>query len=697
MLAPFFLLGLLAIGVPIWLHRVARANPVRHPFPSLMLLEHSETERTAKRTLRYWLLLLLRVLLIAALALAFAGPLWRNDETTALAANARLHAIVVDASFSMQHRDRWSRTLAAAESVLENLRSADQVMLVRASGRRMDIVQEPIPARDAGMLRAKLGSLAPGRERLDFGFAMSSAEQWLRTPRPPVLLHMISDFQRSGAPLRFADLEPPAGSQLVMHDVSGPERDNVFIADVSLSEGDTRALEIEVRSTSDTPQDRDVVVLIDGKEHARRRARLDASASGSMSELAVVGEGGGRVGANRQSSVPQNSLPDVEIERTQVVFEDVPFAAGAHRIEVRLEPNDVLADDDRFFAVLENADPQALLLTRNDDADDGAYFAAAIGALTAPRVNVTRQSAGGFEANGFGDYSVLVVPDIFALSDRTAAQLEQYVRAGGALLTTLGASAEGAQHKLFPDWRIDKPRPRLARIGQIDASHPILREAPEWYRVRFFRQRPVEIGSEDRALISYADGTPLLIERTLGAGRMLVLTAPIDRQWNDLAIHPVFVQFISQAVRYLIGGDSSMASVTVGAPVLTGLTEGAGGQIFDPNGERVLGLAATTNADRLMPKEIGFYEIRQAHGARWLAVNTDRRESDLRRLEPDYLARWQALRQRPARAEMPAAQIEQVSEQRSLGPLLLWLAALLLVAEVLMANRYLAVRREAAR
>src|SRR5690606_37924588 len=137
---------------------------------------------------------------------------------------------------------------------------------------------------------------------------MSSAEQWLRTPRPPVLLHMISDFQRSGAPLRFADLEPPAGSQLVMHDVSGPERDDVFIADVSLSEGDTRALEIEVRSTSDSPQDRDVVVLIDGKEHARRRARLDASASVSMSELAVVGEGGGRVGANRQSSVPQNSL-----------------------------------------------------------------------------------------------------------------------------------------------------------------------------------------------------------------------------------------------------------------------------------------------------------------------------------------------------------------------------------------------------
>jgi hypothetical protein len=38
-LAPLFLAGLLAIGLPIWLHRVARANPTQHPFASLMFLE----------------------------------------------------------------------------------------------------------------------------------------------------------------------------------------------------------------------------------------------------------------------------------------------------------------------------------------------------------------------------------------------------------------------------------------------------------------------------------------------------------------------------------------------------------------------------------------------------------------------------------------------------------------------------------
>src|SRR5690606_34438066 len=143
-LAPLFLLGLLAIGMPIWLHRVARANPVRYPFPSLMLLEPSQTERTAHRTLRYWLLLLLRILLIAALTLAFAGPLWRKDDDNVLAASTRLHAIVLDASLSMQYGERWRDAIDAVESVLARLRTSDQVMLVRASGRRMDIVQEPL-------------------------------------------------------------------------------------------------------------------------------------------------------------------------------------------------------------------------------------------------------------------------------------------------------------------------------------------------------------------------------------------------------------------------------------------------------------------------------------------------------------------------------------------------------------------------
>jgi hypothetical protein len=252
------------------------------------------------------------------------------------------------------------------------------------------------------------------------------------------------------------------------------------------------------------------------------------------------------------------------------------------------------------------------------------------------------------------------------------------------------------------DWQVRAPRARLVPIGQIDASHPILRDAQQWRAVRFFRQREVRVADSDRVLIAHADGAPLLVEREIGAGRMLVLTAPIDRAWNDLAIHPTFVQFISQAARYLIGDDAATASATVGTAVPTGLTAAAGGQIFDPTGVRVLELGATRSVERLLPTQLGFYEVRHSTGARWIAVNTDRRESVLAPLGADYLARWQALRARDSAVQAntttsaTTATTAMPAATQSLGPMLLWIAALLAIAELLFANRYLMVRRESA-
>src|SRR5688500_5988088 len=173
-LAPLILAGLLAIGVPIWLHRVARANPTQHPFASLMFVEASETQRTAKRTLRYWLLLALRILLLVALVLAFAGPLLTEKVVPVADANARLHAIVLDRSLSMQHGERWQRALVEAEAVLEDLRSSDRVLLATAEGRRVAVIQSSTPASAAGAVRGVLRGLKPGIERLDYGLAMST-------------------------------------------------------------------------------------------------------------------------------------------------------------------------------------------------------------------------------------------------------------------------------------------------------------------------------------------------------------------------------------------------------------------------------------------------------------------------------------------------------------------------------------------
>jgi len=684
-LAPLFLLGVLAVGVPIWLHRVARANPTQHPFASLMFVEASETQRTAKRTLRYWLLLSLRILLLIALALAFAGPLLSPRVVPVADANARLHAIVIDRSLSMQQGERWQRALDEADKVLGELRSSDRVMLATAEGRRVSVVENSVPASQAGTIRGVLRGLKPGIERLDYGLAMSTADNWLGSPRPPVVLHLISDLQQSAAPLRFADLEPPPQTQLMLHDVGNAAAENVFIQGASLKTVDTRSLEVTVRGASAKPQQRQVILAIDGKEYARRGVELPGSAV-PVATPPVEGEGG-----QLAPDFPQT----VASPSAKVMFSDLKLSAGSHRIEVSLEPADALPQDDRFYAVLEHADPKALLVATDTRADDVAYFAAAIGSLAAPTLNMEQRPPDAIGTGALTSYSLLVIADTGAVSDVQARRIKEYVAAGGSVLATLGAGSSVEAGPLLEGWRIGEVEQRGATIGDIATTHPVLRDAGDWHSVRFFRHRRVEVGDDDKVLIAYEGGTPLLLERTIGAGRMLVLTAPVEREWNDLAIHPLFVHFIAEAARYLVRGDASAASTTVGSVVLTGLTAAGGGQIFDPRGERVLGLAQTTAADRLIPNETGFYEIRGNDGVRWVAVNVDARESDLTPLSATYVQRWQAMQMRKAVPSVAAgAPTTADAKPRSLGPAVLWLAAALLLAELLLANRYLAIRRE---
>ena len=80
LLAPAFLLGLLAIGLPLWLHRFARETREKKQFASLMLVEPSQTHRSRQHQLRYLILLALRIALLVMLVLAFTEPVfpWRT-------------------------------------------------------------------------------------------------------------------------------------------------------------------------------------------------------------------------------------------------------------------------------------------------------------------------------------------------------------------------------------------------------------------------------------------------------------------------------------------------------------------------------------------------------------------------------------------------------------------------------------------
>src|SRR5690348_9622373 len=97
---PWFLAGVVGVGLPIWLHLLKRHKTDPRPFPSLMFFERREQSSVVHRRLDYILLFALRTLMLVLLALLFANPFIRRAAPRAT--GKKMVLVAVDRSFSMR-------------------------------------------------------------------------------------------------------------------------------------------------------------------------------------------------------------------------------------------------------------------------------------------------------------------------------------------------------------------------------------------------------------------------------------------------------------------------------------------------------------------------------------------------------------------------------------------------------------------
>jgi hypothetical protein len=659
-LAPWMLLGLAGIALPVWLHRFARQTEQKRPFASLMFLEASLIRRSRRQELRYWLLLALRVLLVALLVLAFAGPLWRST-VKAGASGATLHVIVLDTSLSMQQRGAWERAQEKAGALINAVQGADRGMLV-AADHRLRVLQEPVFAAQAGLLRAALQGLAPGDSRLDYGALVAGSSAWGAGPGERLLVHVVTDMQKSASPLRFADLAPPPGVRFDLVDVAADGGRNLRIGSVK----------------EDPREPGTVLVQIDGDPAALKSRALLLEVNGVARE--------------------QHAL---RADATLPLIERMPagtLGVGEHRLAARLQPADDLPADDAAYALLRRVEPKVLVISATPDGDDARYLRAALQSLAQPRFATESEPPSALVTRQLGDFAAIVVSDAGLLDANAAAALQRYVEGGGAALLTLGSRAAQLARIPVSGANLARGRARTAasepaRVAELEQSHAILREPGAWRQIRFFRHVAVVAPDEARVLMRFENGTPLMLEQSVGQGRLLLFASPLDRQWNDLAIHPLFVRFVAEATAWLAGTRTDAATATVGTALDASLLRRGGGQVFDPAGRRasLLGGASTL---QWVPEMPGFYEVRGGGRSDFIAVNVDARESNLARWDDASRARWLAL-QPPAQPSAPAVATASATEQ--LIPVWFWLllaATVLAFLEPVVANVHLNVRRE---
>ena len=109
-LFPAFLVGALAVVIPIAIHLWKRQNTTHIFFSDIRFLRRAKAARRNNLRVREWLLLALRVFALILLAAAFARPFMDEGGLGAKAATV----VVLDRSFSMAAPGVFARARAAA-------------------------------------------------------------------------------------------------------------------------------------------------------------------------------------------------------------------------------------------------------------------------------------------------------------------------------------------------------------------------------------------------------------------------------------------------------------------------------------------------------------------------------------------------------------------------------------------------------
>jgi hypothetical protein len=660
--APWFLAGAVAVGLPLWLHLLKRHKTDPKLFPSLMFFEYRETSSVKHRRLDHILLFALRALMLLLLALLFASPFIRRSS--AAADGKKLTVVAIDRSFSMRDGDRLARAKNEAERVLANLRPGEQAQVIALAGQVQALTQV---INDPAALRAAVASVQPGDSRASYGELARYLRTLSEAQKMPLEVHLASDMQKSGMPPGFADLRLNPATTLIFHPVGNVEK-NWTVENV-----------VAPRRVYDP-----------------KRVKLQATVTGfgtPAAKRSVTLALNGRELQSKMVDVPENG-------RAQVEFLGLEAPYGFSKGEVRIDAADNLPGDDRYIFSVERADPRKVLFI-----DDGRrpraelYFRAALDASGDGGFQMDTQRPESAAAANLANFAFVVLNDVANVPATLDSALQHYVTAGGSLLVVLGPGSAVLPRVPVLDEAIQtssyagREGERFLTVTDLDAGHPALRSVDRFNGVKFYQAIHVT-SAKSRVLAKLNDGTPLVLERTLGEGKVLAFASTFDNVLNDLPIHASWVPFVAQAALYLGGGG---AEQPVNLPVDSYVelrasdSQGSAADVLDPDGKRVLSLTEAVKARNVVLDREGFFEIKTAGGRRSLvAAHADRRESNLATIEPETLDLWK----RTGTTDSPGPGGTGVTANGSdqawgLWPYILLLLLLVAVAESVVADGYL--------
>jgi len=241
--APIFLYLLPLAGLPIVFHLILKQKKRTVVFSTLMFFHRTDPKLNSHRKIRQWLLLLMRMLLIAFILLALSRP----EFATSLGLGGKISVVaIVDNSGSMSEGSSYD----ADKSKLEYAREGARKLILALEGETkaavvLSVDEATVPVAeslttDTELLIESLDKIIPTAATGNAGNALSRAFDLLRAETTGGgAVHVFSDMQRNEWGRDLSQVKAGgAPITIYFHKVEGAKRDetNVAIVAVQFSE-----------------------------------------------------------------------------------------------------------------------------------------------------------------------------------------------------------------------------------------------------------------------------------------------------------------------------------------------------------------------------------------------------------------------------------------------------------------------------
>lgn len=494
-LAHMLILGVggLLIGIPILLHMLMQPKPKALQFPALRFVKEMHQTNQRSLNLRHWLLLLLRCLLLLALAAAFAKPstvssafgnwlgtglgavfsllvtglllyavVWSKPANIPLAMIVGLILAMLLAYTAYTFRAAVSedtghiladqQTPVASIVLVDNsprfgYRRENRTLLEKAQDHGRWLISQ-LP------LNSKVAVLETGDEHPFFSVDISAARKRLNTldinyaasPIPEVLERAVKflseeDFERKEIYV-FSDLTRVSwnstGDSLKLLLAEHPDI-SVFVIDVGVEDPQNYALGDLRLSASSIPAQ--------GKLELDTLIRANGPGADLLVKLflekpdlsrPVRRDGKTLVPENHWTRVTNVNVGDDSIAAAKLVLQD-DLSEGVHQGWIEIEGSDSLAVDDRRYFTIEVRPSWPVLVVhpRNVTPDNLSVALETAGGM----FDVRTIAQSDLDGEPLSDYSAIFLLDPEPIEDPMWRILEDYVDAGGGLALFLGHNA----------------------------------------------------------------------------------------------------------------------------------------------------------------------------------------------------------------------------------------------------------------